>query len=854
MLGQLLIHFLDQNPAINKTRTMIRLIPTLFILSASFTILMGQTLVSKPRQNTVTNAKTITAQRSQSPIKIDGLLSDDEWKGASHIHDFIEFRPNPGVAENPTNKTIAYLYYDDLGVYFGGFCHEQTKDSISSELTGRDGFGNNDFIGILFDTYKDNINGFEYFVTPLNEQWDARQAPNNNGDSEDFSWNSVWESATKIHEDGWTFEIFIPFASIRFPKKDIQDWGLNVTRRRQKTGQQYFWNHVDQNVNGFLTQEGYWTGLTNIKPPVRLQLSPYLSYYTNHFPSNQPESSNYTTQINGGMDLKWGINQSFTLDATLIPDFGQVQSDAQVLNLTPFEVRFNENRSFFTEGTELFNKGGLFYSRRIGGTPTNLHHLYEQIGHNERIISNPSETKLINATKISGRTQNGLGIGVLNAVTNETKAIIENNETGEKREIVTGPLTNYNVFVLNKSLKYNSSISFINTNVLRAGSTYDANVSAFIIDMNDKSNTWNIGGNISSSQIINQGEGKNSYGYFHTIYAGKTSGKVRYNLWQELADSKYSSNDLGYFTNNNYMIQGIWVGIRRPEPKGWSNNFNTNININYNRLLTPFGESNPMFQSSRINVNMNAQHKKLSWMGLSMNFTFHENDYYEPRVADRYFRRGKSAMIGYWFESNSNKKYSINPEIYVRRYFDFYNGTALDMNLFQNWRVNNKLSLRLGISNQPRFNNVGFSTFADGEPVFAIRDINTYETSLRSKYNFTNRMGIAVVARHYVRAIDNKSLHFLNQDGTLRPNDSTPTTQNRTVNFFNIDLVYTWQIAQGSFVNVVWKNAIGKFDAFHNADYLSNLSNTLREDQNNNLSVKVIYFLDYHTLTHKKVM
>ncbi|MBK8627756.1 MAG: carbohydrate binding family 9 domain-containing protein [Saprospiraceae bacterium] len=814
--------------------------------------LSGQSFSTKSLTEQLTSAKTLTSKRATTSVKIDGILDEGEWQNGSQIKHFSEFRPNPGHDESETHKTEAYLLYDDLGIYFGGFCHEKVRDSISTELTGRDGFGNNDFVGIIFDTYKDNINAFEYFVTPLNEQWDAKQAPNNNGDSEDFSWNAVWESATKIHDNGWSFEIFIPFASIRFPKKEIQDWGLNVTRRRQITGEQFFWNHVDQNINGFLTQEGYWTGLTNIKPPIRLQLSPYLSYYTNHFPSNLPDKSNYTTQVNGGMDLKWGINQSFTLDATLIPDFGQVQSDAQVLNLTPFEVRFNENRSFFTEGTELFNKGGLFYSRRIGGTPINLYSVYDQLGNNESVISNPTETKLLNATKISGRTQHGLGIGVLNAVTSETTAIIENKETGEKRSLVTDPLTNYNVFVLNKSLKYNSSVSLINTNVLRTGSTYDANVSAFLFDINDKTNTWNVGGSISSSQILHSGDKKNTFGYYHSLYAGKTSGKVRYNIWQELADKSYTSNDLGYFTNSNYMIQGVWIGFRRPEPKGWSNNMNTNINMNFSRLLTPFGSENPMYQAARIQVNINAQHKKLSWMGLNLNYSFAENDFYEPRVANRYFRRGHSALVGYWFESNTNKKYSVSPEIYIRRYFNFYNGTSIDMNLFQNWRVNNKLSLRLGISVQPRFNNVGFSTFESNEPVFAVRDIDTYETSLRTKYNFTNRMGVSMVARHYIRSIENKMLFNLKTDGSLTENDLTPTAQNRTVNFFNIDLVYTWQIAQGSFVNVVWKNAIGKLDAVYNEDYFSNLSSTLRGDQNNNISVKVIYFLDYHTIASSR--
>ena len=202
---------------------------------------------------------------------------------------------------------------------------------------------------------------------------DAKVSPSVD-ESEDFSWNAVWQSATTMNENEWHFEIFIPFSAIRFSNKNIQDWGLNVTRRRVKTGEQYMWNPVWPTVNGFLTQEGHWTGLENIKPPLRLQFSPYLSFYTNHYPS-ETEASGWSQQINGGMDVKWGINQAFTLDATLIPDFGQVQSDNQVLNLTPFEVRFNENRPFFTEGIELFNKGNFFYSRRIGGTPVSYTHL-----------------------------------------------------------------------------------------------------------------------------------------------------------------------------------------------------------------------------------------------------------------------------------------------------------------------------------------------------------------------------------------------------------------------------------------------------------------------------------------------
>ncbi|MBK8515654.1 MAG: carbohydrate binding family 9 domain-containing protein [Saprospiraceae bacterium] len=189
-----------------------------------------------------TNEKTkfVQAKRLENPIKIDGILNEGEWTSGTVIDKFTQFRPNPGQNELAGHKTIAYILYDDTGIYFGGKCYEQSKDSISTELIGRDGFGNNDFIGIIFDTYKDNINGFEYFVTPLNEQMDAKQAPNNNGNSEDFSWNSVWKSATSVSDDGWSFEIFIPFASIRFPKKEIQDWGLMSQGEEISPGSNFF--------------------------------------------------------------------------------------------------------------------------------------------------------------------------------------------------------------------------------------------------------------------------------------------------------------------------------------------------------------------------------------------------------------------------------------------------------------------------------------------------------------------------------------------------------------------------------------------------------------------------------------
>jgi hypothetical protein len=431
-------------------------------------------------------AKELAAVRTKAKIKIDAVLNEDAWKTAAKAGDFIEWRPSFGKVEDDKTKTDVYLLYDDNAFYIAGFCHEASNDSISKEFVGRDMVGINDFVGVMFDTYNDKINGFGYYITPLGEQFDAKYSSN----GEDGSWNSVYESSTKIVAGGWIFEMKIPFAAIRFVAKPNQTWGMNITRRRSKAGKQFMWNPVNPAIGGtFFAQNGLLKNIDNIKPPIRLSFSPYLSLNASHYPYNILGEKNLQTSVNGGMDVKYGISQAFTLDLTLIPDFGQVQSDNRVLNLTPYEVKYNEYRSFFTEGTDLFNKGNLFYSRRIGGITEDLKNkANNSLAINDSIIKNPSETKLINATKISGRTSKGLGIGILNAITAAQYATVLNKVKGTTSNVETAPITNYNVLVLDQSLKNNSSISLINTSVVRAGKDYDANVTAALWDFYDKKN------------------------------------------------------------------------------------------------------------------------------------------------------------------------------------------------------------------------------------------------------------------------------------------------------------------------------------------------------------------------------
>lgn len=800
----------------------------LSILALSSNLLMAQIV---PKQ--------LVAKRTTASIKIDGILDEPAWKDAPAALGYTEFRPTPFRKEDDANRTEVYMLYSDEGLYFGGYCHERSKDSISTELNGRDGFGNNDFIGFSFDTYFDKINGFEYFITPLGEQMDAKMSPNPNGNNEDFSWNAVWKSAAKIHDDGWSFEMFIPFSAIRFSKKPIQDWGFNITRRRIKTGQQVTWNPIDVNVNGYLTQEAIWKGLENIKPPLRLQFSPYFSVYTNHYPYNQAGVKNWTSSVNGGMDVKYGISQALTLDMTLIPDFGQVQSDNQVLNLSPFEVKFNENRAFFTEGTELFNKGNFFYSRRIGGTPLHYYDVQNSLNANEHISSNPTESKLINATKISGRFQNGLGIGFFNAITNPTYAVVEDNQ-GHQREIQTNPLTNYNIIVLNQSLKYNSSISFVNTNVLRGTPDYNANVAAGLFDFNDKKNMWNAGGKLATSSLIGYLPGKKTEsGYSHILYFGKTSGRFNFNIEQDLTDSKFNSNDLGYFTNNNFLNHSLYAGYRWVKPTSWYNNIYLNFNALYTQLYTPL-----TYQNSMVNFNANGQLKNLWQMGGILAYEPPTNNFYEARVPGRVFRGWADWFTDEWIQSNNAKKYSIYAEVlYVAR--NFYHSRRYLFNFKQTYRFSKKFSVTQTTDLEPQTNNVGFAAINGPDVIFGLRDLSTVENTCFIKYSFNDRMVFTTRIRHYWSKVSYKKYLTLLQDGTLGDNSTYTGNADQNYNTFTVDADYTWQFAPGSFLNLVWKNNATTLDGIANYGYFKNFNNTIASPQNNNLSIKIIYFLDY---------
>ena len=821
--------------------------------------------------------------------KIDGLLDEAVWQTAPIATDFYEMEPTPGPIEK--HKTEVRVLYDDAALYVGAVMHDASPDSILHQLSARDDFGNTDWFGVFIDTYKDHLNGYEFQVSSGGVQRDARISPTN---GEDGAWNAVWESRTVMKGTDWVAELRIPFSAIRFSASAEQVWGINFGRQRRSTRQTFFWNEVRPQVDGFVNQWGELTGLRNLKPPLRLSLTPYVSTYLNHYPYNVAGQRNATTSFNGGADVKWGINESFTLDATLVPDFGQVQSDNQVLNLSPFEVQYNENRGFFTEGTELFNKGDLFYSRRVGAQPIGFYGVNSQLRAGsmgpdgkrqagEYVVQNPGITRLLNATKVSGRTVSGLGMGVFNAISNDVYATVQNSTTGARRDVLTQPLTNYNIVVLDQSLKNNSYVSLVNTNVTRAGSTYDANVTGGLFKFANKANSYALNGRVVYSRrrglafgTSNQIDDQDGYKYY--LNFGKVSGKFTWSVDHGIESHTYNPNDLGLLFANNSISQSANVGYSIYQPFWKLNRLNSYAGINYSLLEQP-----RLYQDAGFYAGANTTITK-SFLSLRLNVDASpmSHDYFDPRRVPlgRYYVRkpGNFGVNGY-FSSDYRKKFAWDLG-YGARFFaadgERIGRYAYNITLGPRYRVNDKLSFVYSLGYNQAIKQIGFAGelnkndsldaptarhfggyLANGrtvDPLLGRRDVATITNTATAIYTFTNRMSFNIRLRHYVSNVHYRDYVQLSPGGLETPVAGYERNRDNTFNAFNIDAVYSWWFAPGSQVSIVWKNAGSSFFQANQATplYFDNLSNTINTPHNNNVSIKVLYYLDYLALRPRR--
>ena len=772
------------------------------------------------------NKKNISTKKTTENISIDAKLNESSWKDAAIATNFISLEPKNGTPIPEEFKTEVKILYSDDAIYVGAVLHDPNPDKILKELVERDNIGTSDYFGVFINGYNDGQQEFRFFVTAANGQIDTNFTSSG---GEDGSWNAIWESNARITDFGYVIEMKIPYAALRFPEQDKQTWGINFFREVRRERQKYTWNPIDNKIGAVSQQAGILTGIEKIKTPTRLFLIPYSSFYL-----SGSETQKTKGELKGGMDIKYGINDAFTLDAILVPDFGQTKFDNVILNLGPFEQQFNENRPFFTEGTDLFSKGNLLYSRRIGATPN----LDLNLDENERILEMPSAINLLNALKISGRDKDGLGIGFLNAITERTTATAYNEITNNSREVVISPLTNYNVTVFDQRFNQNSSVTFINTNVTRDGSFRDANVSGLLFNLNNKDNSYNLSGEVKTSSIYDE---KNSNGLNTSLYFADTNGKFRYTFGGNYVSKDYEINDLGInFRTNYYSFTGN-TSYRILNPNKTFNTFRVNLN-SYFEFYTPTNQ----IQASVFSTSLNSTDKKNHYYGAGINVNpFKNYDYYEPRVANRYFVNPTNVGGFFYFSSNYNYKFAIDVEPFLTHVIN-ENRYEAGVNISPRYRFSDKFSLVYSFNYFKLKNDIGWIDFENSNIIFARRDRDTYTNSITSKFSISSEMNFNLSVRHYWSLAENNKINNLNEDGSLSTN--TTYTGNRNSNFstWNLDLSYSWWFAPGSQMSILYRNNASTFERRINKDFGSNFSNLFEDNLNHVLSVSVRYFMDYN--------
>ena len=373
---------------------------------------------------------------TEKPV-IDGNLDDECWKTGEWAGNFIQWIPNEGA--KPSQPTQIKILYDDNNIYVAIRAFDNEPDKISIRAGRRDQF-NGDVVGINLDSYHDHRTGFEFNVTAAGQKIDLILT---NPMNADFSWDAVWYVKTGMEDSAWVAEYEIPLSQLRYSNDYEQIWGMHCWRWIDRLQEESDWEPQSSLSAGMLYQFGELHGIKGIPPSRRIEILPYTVGRLKTFksePGNPFADKGRLWFGNFGVDTKIGLSSNFTVDLTVNPDFGQVESDPSVMNLTAFETFYEEKRPFFLEGKNIFSfefdDASIFYSRRIGHSPNYFPKLSEG-----EYIDYPDNTTIISALKLSGKTSNGLSLGVLQSLT-----AIENAElslNGKRRDVRVEPLTNY---------------------------------------------------------------------------------------------------------------------------------------------------------------------------------------------------------------------------------------------------------------------------------------------------------------------------------------------------------------------------------------------------------------------------
>lgn len=538
-------------------------------------------------------------ERAHRAPRIDGRGDDEIWRTARPITEFRQWEPVEDG--DPSFRTEARVAYDSRNLYVLVRNFDPHPDSLLSVLQRRDGMALSDDIILGVDSYNDKRTGYMFRLTPAGTMSDGYVF---NDGEEDWGWNAVWEGAAQIDSLGWTAEYRIPLSQLRYVPSGDNTFGILLMRRIARRGERVSWPLFRKSRTGMVSQWSSMPGFTSLSAPRRMEILPYTvaRYGASPLGDGTPRNATHS-QI--GADMKVGLTSNITLDAAVNPDFGQVEADPGVLNLSAFEQFFAERRPFFLEGSGIFrydidcNDGsctGLFYSRRIGRAPQ----LRNQFGD----AASPLQSRILGAAKVTGRLGNGLSIGVMDAVTER--------EAGTQLRTIE-PQTNYAVMRLQQDLAGgNSGVGFMLTNTARQTDQWTRDVlrgnawtGGFDARHRFAGNRWQVNAQLAGSQVsgtaqaiaLTQRSNVHLFQRSGADHLDYDSTRTSLSGWMTQASlnkqgggiTRMSSsiwyiapgfeiNDVGFRTRSDEAGASFWMQLRPVKPVGFFRQANVNFN------------------------------------------------------------------------------------------------------------------------------------------------------------------------------------------------------------------------------------------------------------------------------------
>lgn len=548
--------------------------------------------------------KQISAVRVKEHIKIDGVLSESVWHRPGTTA-FFQQEPNQGQAVS--ESTEVWVAYDDEALYIAARMHDAHPDSIIARLARRDNDASADEFAVGIDSYHDKRNGYYFIVSAAGV---LRDGILYNDDWSDGSWDGVWEAKPKITSDGWCVEMKIPFSQLRFEQHDQYIWGIDFERVIARKKEQSYLVYTPRNESGSVSRYPDLIGIEHITPPTRLEITPYITGRAEYAPHDAGDpfnsGSKYTTAI--GADLKWGLGTNVVLEGTINPDFGQVEVDPAVVNLSDAETYFNEKRPFFLEGMNIFSFGqggvnnywsfnwsspSLFYSRRIGRTPQRGLPDYDY-------ADVPLGTHILGAAKITGKVIDGWNVGVIEAVTKREYAQLDTAGTHWSLEVE--PMTTYTVARIQRDFNDGrQGVGLLVTSVNRffddVSIKTDVNENSYVAAFDgwtalDTGKVYMISGWAAASNVqgtrermINLQKSSTHYfqrpdrdyisldssatslsGYAGRFYFNKQKGNMILNAALGFISPGFESGDLGYLTRTDLVNYHVGTGYKWSDP------------------------------------------------------------------------------------------------------------------------------------------------------------------------------------------------------------------------------------------------------------------------------------------------